>query len=156
MRSAGTKRSRRRRGGRRAPLSVVVAVSVLLVAPGCGAAGDAAQTAVDLRIVVAASADPGAPQRSWRLRCRPQGGNWPRRRRACASLTAAHLAPIGPETRDLVPIARQPLRVEGRAFGRRVSLFFGPKGSSTRRERFHQLSRALGLPDSVRFGRRVR
>jgi hypothetical protein len=132
-------------------LSAVAALA-LGGAVGCGSEVDAEVARVDIRIAIAMPA--GEPARSWRLRCEPSGGDWPRRAGACGRLDASLLAPIGPESRDLVPIAARPVRLTGSAFGAPVSLYFPTAGSSTRRERFRALTRALGRGPFAHGGRR--
>jgi hypothetical protein len=122
-------------------VATVALAAALAVEPAGAVARDAS---IDLRIAIAASARSGAPTRTWTLRCDPSGGSWRGRVAACARLTPSALAPITVETRDLVAVTRQPLRVTGRAYGRRVDLVFGAEGSSTRRARYRLVRRALG------------
>ena len=114
--------------------------AALLFAWGCGD-GDSAER-LGLRIQVE---PPGRRVQVWHLRCDPPGGTWPQADAACRRLDAEMLGPIGPETRDLVAVAPAPVLVTGTAFGRPVRLFFGVRGSSTRRDRFELLRQALGL-----------
>ena len=100
---------------------------------------------VALRIAIASSPRPEAPVGVRELRCGPAGGDWPAAEHACRALRWSDLRPIGPETRDLVPITRRPLRLTGSAFGKPVSLYFPAMGSSTRRLRFEVIQRVLGL-----------
>jgi hypothetical protein len=137
-------------GRRSAAAAASAAAALALTSLGCGggtavAPAVGATPRVELTIAIAASPRPGAPVRTWVLRCGPVGGDWPRVASACAALGPRTLRPIGAETRDLVPIGRRPLRLAGAAFGRPVSLYFPAQGSSTRRLRFESIQRALGL-----------
>ena len=136
--------------GRRRPATLIAAAALALAALGCDEAASVvpateASPRVDLRIAIASSPRPGAPVRTRDLRCGPVGGDWPRAARACRALRPADLKPIGPESRDLVPITRRPVRLTGTAFGHPVSLYFPVRGSSTRRLRFESIRSALGL-----------
>ncbi len=141
--------------GLRSKRAAVVAALVLAVAAcfgfGFGArvvapadTADAASPAIDLRIRIAASTRAGAPARLWRLRCKPNGGDWPSVAPACRRLTPALLAPFEIETRDYRRITSQPVRITGRGFGRTVSLRFPAMGSGTRAARLKALRTALG------------
>jgi hypothetical protein len=137
---------------RRTAVAIGATVVLAFAGSGCGgetsavtAAGAAPQIAIRIAIVSPARAHPRTS--IWHLRCGPVGGNWPNAVSACAALAPWDLRPIGPETRDLVPITRRPLRLTGMAFGDPVSLYFPVRGSSTRRLRFEPISGALGLDD---------
>jgi hypothetical protein len=104
----------------------------------------AAAAKIDLHIRIAASARTGARTRTWRLRCTPDGGDWPGVGPACRRLKPQLLATIQVETEDYTRITRQPVRVTGRAFGKAVSLQFPAMGSGTRRARLKLLRTALG------------
>jgi hypothetical protein len=129
-----------------------VAALVMVVAAGAFALPDlprsdtaaAASPAVDLRIRIAASARSGASTRTWRLRCKPAGGDWPSVGPACRRLKPALLAAFEIETKDYTRITRQPVRITGRAFGKVVSLRFPAMGSGTRAARLKALRTALG------------
>ena len=126
--------------------------ALVVTVAACGGAGlrssppsaDAASPRVDVRISIAASARKGSPARTWRLRCKPAGGDWPSVGPACRRLKPALLAAFEIETRDYRPITRQPARITGRAFGKRVSLTFPAMGSGTRAARLKALRTALG------------
>jgi hypothetical protein len=115
--------------------------SALRSAPGTA---EAASPAMALNIRIAASAARGAPVRLWRLRCSPNGGDWPSVAPACRRLKPELLAPIDIETQDYGRVTRQPVRITGRAFGKVVSLRFAAMGSSTRAARLRALRTALG------------
>ena len=66
------------------------------------------------------------------------------------------LRPFGAETRDLVSITSQPVRISGRAFGRTVALRIPASGSSTRRARYRELKAALGRDAYTEAQRRSR
>ncbi len=126
-------------------LIAVVAGGVYLARDGSPPSpADAAAPAIDLRIAIAASARKGAPVRTWRLRCKPAGGDWPSVGPACRRLKPALLAAIEFETKDYTRITRQPVRFTGRAFGKAVALYFPAMGSGSRRARLKLLRTALG------------
>ncbi len=104
----------------------------------------AATSTIDLRIRIAASDRKGASTRTWRLRCKPAGGDWPSVGPACRRLKPALLASIDFETKDYVRVTRQPVRIAGRAFGKAVSLSLPAMGSGSRRARLRALRVALG------------
>jgi hypothetical protein len=138
--------------GLRSKRAAVAAALVTAVAAGGGELRDApsagtaeaASSSIDLRIRIAASAKAAAPARTWRLRCRPGGGDWPSVAPACRRLKPALLATIEIETKDVTQITRQPVRITGRAFGKAVFLRFPAMGSGTRRARLKLLRTALG------------
>ena len=131
--------------------AVVAALVVIAAVAGFGLrdvssprTADAASPAIELRIRIAASAAKDAPVRLWRLRCKPAGGDWPSVGPACRRLKPAHLAAIEFETRDYAQITRQPVRINGRAFGKVVDLRIPAAGSSSRATRLSALRTALG------------
>jgi hypothetical protein len=139
--------------GQRAKRAVVVAALVMTVVAGgvLGVSGlssprtaDAASPAIDLRIRIAASESKKAPVRLWRLRCKPAGGDWPSVGPACRRLKPELLASIVYETNDYTRVTRQPVSINGRAFGKVVSLRFPALGSGTRASRLRALRTVLG------------
>ncbi len=146
-------------GIRETVLGIAAALLAAVALVGCDGGetrAAAASPQVDLRIAIAASARAGAPVRTWRLRCKPRGGDWPDTKSACARLTAQLLRPITAETRDLRRITAQPVRIRGEAFGETVSLRFGARGSGTRRARLRALRTALSSKAFAEAQRRSR
>lgn len=147
--------------GLRVKVAAAAVVAILTVAAAGGlrdllpaeGTADTASPAIDLRIRIAASARKGAPTRTWRLRCKPAGGDWPSVGPACRRLKPDLLAAIEIETRDYTRITTQPVRITGRAFGKAVSLRLPAMGSGTRRARLKLLRAALG-PNAFREAER--
>ncbi len=138
-------------GSRLGSAAAVAALAVTVAAcggPGLRSAPPRADAASPTRrpahFRIAASARKGSPTRTWRLRCKPAGGDWPSVGPACRRLKPALLAAFEIETRDYRTITRQPVRITGRAFGKRVSLTFPAMGSGTRAARLKALRTALG------------
>lgn len=87
--------------------------------------GSGSASATELTVTVQPQG-PAGPVRTWTLRCDPPGGNHPRARTACASLTPAALRPL---PRDAICTqiygGPQTARVRGRVDGQSVDARFG-------------------------------